>query len=298
VRKTLLLLCALSLLLLFTACQSGETNISAAYDLYFPTKNESFGAPALGTERHKLKEGEEAIPELLRLLLQGPEHEHLKSVIPTGVTLREWSLVNGVLTLDFSSQYGLLSGIDLTLADYSVTITLSQVPEVESVVTTVEGDRISYRDRETLKEEDVSFSVSRNEPLQRQVTLFFPRQNRQDLGQESRSLMLTEDDSLVLAVLGALAQGPESHSFEAVLTDTKVLSAEVQDGICLLNLDAAFARAAPTEEAAAAQRLYALVNTLCELESISAVRILSEGEPLEHYGPIELSAALKADTSL
>ena len=38
--------------------------------------------------------------------------------IPSGVTLRKWTLYNGLLTVDFSSGYGVLSGIDPTLADY------------------------------------------------------------------------------------------------------------------------------------------------------------------------------------
>ena len=47
---------------------------------------------------------------------------------------------NGLLTVDFSSTYGTLSGIDLTLADYSVVLTLTQLEEVETVMITVGGE--------------------------------------------------------------------------------------------------------------------------------------------------------------
>ena len=58
------------------------------------------------------------------------------------MSLRSWTLNNGLLTVDFSSTYGTLSGIDLTLADYSVVLTLTQLEEVETVMITV-GERCS-----------------------------------------------------------------------------------------------------------------------------------------------------------
>ncbi len=151
--------CLAALLLLLCACR-GSDERGVSYNVYFPSHAESFGQPALSAERHSVKEGEETIPELLRLLLQGPQSERLRAVIPNTVTLRDWRLDNGILTVDFSSAYGSLSGIDLTLADYSVTITLIQLPEVEAVVTTVEGDPIPYRDREILKFGDIFLSAA------------------------------------------------------------------------------------------------------------------------------------------
>lgn len=158
-----LLFLLLLLLICCTACESQENTPSVVYQVYFPPKSQSFGDPALGAEQHAIKEGEEAIPELLRLLLEGPKGERLQAILPEGLLVRDWNLKSGVLSVDFSSGYGLLSGIDLTLADYSVTITLSQVPGVETVVTSVEGDPITYRDRESLKGGDVFFSLAHAE---------------------------------------------------------------------------------------------------------------------------------------
>ena len=51
----------------------------------------------------------------------------------------------GRLHLDLSEQYGGLSGVDLTVADACLTLTLCQVEGVESVYVTVEGREIPYR---------------------------------------------------------------------------------------------------------------------------------------------------------
>jgi germination protein M len=288
------LLCVLS-----SACQAqkGEQS-STAYQIYFPTKSERFGSAALVSELHYGKAGKDEIPELLRLLLEGPKSQELSSLIPSGVSVRDWSLKDGVLTVDFSSNYGLLSGIDLTLADYSVTITLSQIPEVKSVVTTVEGDRITYRDRQNLQKGDVFLSIYRSDPVEREVTLLFPRKDQKDLGEETRSISLMEDQSLAIAVLSALAEGPDSDELTGVLSKTDILSADVRDGICYLNLAATFQTLAPEEEKADRLILYALVNTLCELDNISSVRFLTDGAVMERYGTVELKEPLKALSSL
>ena len=86
----------------------------------------------------------------------GPaQGENLTSALPEGVSLRSWTLNNGLLTVDFSSTYGTLSGIDLTLADYSVVLTLTQLEEVETVMITVGGEMLSYRDHQRMTAEDI-----------------------------------------------------------------------------------------------------------------------------------------------
>ena len=92
---------------------------------------------------------------LLNSLLSGPSEEGLLRTIPDGVTLRGWTLENGLLTVDFSSRYGSLSGIALTLADYSVVLTLTQLDTVDTVMITAEGDLLSYRDHQRLTAADV-----------------------------------------------------------------------------------------------------------------------------------------------
>src|SRR5699024_9255997 len=121
---SLLLLAALAGALL-SGC-GGETG-GRAYQVYYrnlAAVDSAGGQGALVGERHTLDPQGDPVEQLLDLVLAQPQEETLISAIPQGVSLRKWTLNNGLLTVDFSSGYGGLSGVDLTLADYSVVLTL------------------------------------------------------------------------------------------------------------------------------------------------------------------------------
>ena len=280
-----------ALLFALSACQSMGTN-TASYEIYYRSADRSFGQAALCPQTRTVPEGQPPVEVLLGYLLEGPEGEGLVRAIPSGVTLHSWTLHDGVLTVDFSGQYATLSGVDLSLADYSVALTLGQLEGVSSVVTTVEGDRITYRDHQNLMVSDVLLAIYRSEPVQREVRLYFPQANGSGLLEEARILSLGEDDGLTMAVLLALADGPQGGDGLAVLPNGAVLSAEVRSEICYLNLAGSFSAMASGNEAHDRLVIEALVETLCSLDTISAVRFLSEGEPMLRYGTMDVSEHL------
>lgn len=157
-RRTLLfLLAALLPLNLLCACTQAETK-REAYPVYFAA--EGVKAPAaLTAESRTLETGENPVDGLLRILMEGPEGETLHRTIPSNVTLLGWTLTEGTLTADFSGRYGSLSGIDLTLADYSVVLTLCQLPEVDAVEITVDGEEVSYRDHQLMTAQEAPQDV-------------------------------------------------------------------------------------------------------------------------------------------
>ncbi|MBR5533428.1 MAG: GerMN domain-containing protein [Ruminiclostridium sp.] len=137
----------------------------SGYPVYFPDQAED-GVQALKAENRTLDADTETVEELLLALLSGPESETLNRVIPASVSLRGWTLQNGLLTVDLSGSYGTLSGIDLTLADYSIVLTLTQLEEVEAVMITVEGQVLPYRDHQRLTPEDIRSSILQDETLE------------------------------------------------------------------------------------------------------------------------------------
>jgi len=148
-----LLVCALAALML-AGCEGGQEQ-TLCYPVYFRTME---GEAALAAEHRTLPSGMDPAEGLLNCLLEGPEEEGLLRTIPPAVTIRSFSLKGGVLEVDFSGRYASLSGIDLTLADYSVVRTLSQLEEVETVVITVEGQPLLYRDHQQLTVADAWFA--------------------------------------------------------------------------------------------------------------------------------------------
>ena len=154
----------LAVLLLAAGC-GAHTLEGRVYSVYFLDQSNE-AAQALKAESRALDQEADQVEGLLQAILSGPESESLSNVIPASVSLRGWSLTNGLLTVDLSGSYGLLSGIDLTLADYSMVLTLTQLEEVEAVMITVDGQVLSYRDHQRLTAEDVKTAILQDEILE------------------------------------------------------------------------------------------------------------------------------------
>lgn len=137
------------LVLLLSACGGREKPELEGPVLWFCTGEEGHG-PALSAQPYQ---GEVQPEALLSALLAGPTQEGLTSPFPRGVALRRctWDEERpGVLLVDLSEQYGSLADVSLSLADYSIVLTLSQAEGVESVEITAGGRRVSYRSHQTL----------------------------------------------------------------------------------------------------------------------------------------------------
>ena len=142
----------LSLCCLLGGCLPAQEK-GPVYQVYFWNQEVGQG-PVLQGEKRTLPPGADPVEFLLNCLMEGPQEEGLSRAIPSGVTLKDWELNNGVLSVDFSSWYGSLSGIILTLADYSVVLTLTQLEEVKAVEITAGGEQLLYRDHQRLTEKD------------------------------------------------------------------------------------------------------------------------------------------------
>lgn len=147
-----ILLCLLTVCLLLAGCASSPA--SGSYQLYFPRVSYVEG-PALGTQAFTPSGGEDGAEALLTALLAGPDDPELYSPFPHGVSLRACSLREGVLYLNLSEQYDGLSGIDLTLADCAITLTLCQLEEVSGVCIMVENGSLPARYRQVLAAQDI-----------------------------------------------------------------------------------------------------------------------------------------------
>ena len=139
----------LILALLLAAC-GGETEHTEGPVLWFCTGGERDHGPALSSQPYQ---GEMTPEALLSALLAGPEQAGLVAPFPRGVAMQQWSWDEerpGVLLVDLSEQYGALADVSLSLADYSIVLTLSQVEGVEEVEITAGGRKVSYRSHQLL----------------------------------------------------------------------------------------------------------------------------------------------------
>jgi len=135
------LLTAFALLLTGCGTDSGHDSASRVeWTLWFTTAEGNANSSALGQERRAYTKEEDAgVSELLTALFAGPSDPALRSPFPADTALRSVSVAAGQASVDLSEAYSGLSGVDLTLADACVVLTLCQIPGIERVYLTVEG---------------------------------------------------------------------------------------------------------------------------------------------------------------
>lgn len=179
----------------------------SAYALYFVERDlrSADGGDALRSEERTLEDSglsaEELAAALVAELLKGPADPTLKSPFPKGTALLSAEQKGTELRVDLSAAYSTLSGVGLSLADYAITLTLTQLPDVARVRITVAGRELDYRSRQvflardilTVPKEDVVGTVD--------ASLYFVNGDGA-LTAEARTLNLYEGDTQVSAWCG------------------------------------------------------------------------------------------------
>lgn len=281
-----LLLCAAALL---SGCaRGGESQQGTAYNLYFLEADlESVpGGDALRAETVYLEEdlGTTALAEaLVERLLEGPSDATLENPIPAGTSLLSLELNGAYAKVDLSSNYRSLSGVALTLADYAITLTLTQLPQIAIVSITVRGQDLAYRDTQTFTARDVLLSSNEDVIGTVPATLYFLDEEGR-LTPEERTLDLYEGDTQVSAVARALELGPENRSLRLVQPEEfQVKSVWLEEDVCYVNLSSSQLETLP-EETDMPMILQALALSLCSLDTVSEVRFLVDGDFAAEYG--------------
>ena len=178
--------------------------------------------------------------------------------------------------IDLSAQYARLTGIDLSLADYCITLTLTQLPNVNAVSITADGRELPYRETQVLLSADTLLSSRESGLRPITVSLYFLDSKTGELRAEQQTLALYEGQTRVNALLEALAQGPEDDSLVSLLPeDFTVISSRIENGVCYLNLPANVSL--PEDEAARDLMLSALEQSILSLGGVDEVQFLIEG---------------------
>lgn len=266
--------------------------------LYFPVRQEELSGggdiiTAVRVDWRELREKPalEQAEAVLSMLLDGYGENSFGRIVPGGTKMLSCVLSGSTVTVDFSAGYAQLSGIDLTVADYCIALSLVQIPGIYTVHITVNGRELAYRTKSDFHADDILVTspedVVRNMPVQ---LYFF---NGGLLDSEERILTIYEGDSPAAAVMDALLAGPESDGWLPLLPEGfAVLGVRVEDSVCYLNLPAATAALLHEDSAAQRQNLMGMVRSLCSIRSVKQVQFLVEGERIPVLGAVDVSQPL------
>lgn len=264
------------------------------YALYFLVEEygDAAGGGALSPEWVDIQteDTQELATKLVEKLLEGPTQEGFKSAIPSGTSLLSLELRGRRAVVDLSASYGSLSGIALTLADYAITLTLTQLPDIYAVEITVRGNQLVYRNQQIFTARDVLLYTEEDVVGTVTVELYFPDETGK-LTPQKRELQLYEGDTQVGAVVAALTDGPEGKKLQKVFPeDFQVRSAWQEEEVCYVNLSSALLEDSPELGSAVIERaLTAIGKSMCSLESVSETRFLVDGEFAAQYGGVDIS---------
>ena len=275
----------------FIESQTGAIERTAA--LYFPASAGNGLMPELRTVSF---DSSDYASGLIRALCEGPlSTPGATTAIPDGA---DFLLENPaieispagerVLRLDFSStlrNYLAFSGLEEWQLIGSVVLTIcSFAPEIdavsirigdEEVLSCTVGESQIEFEGGTIRRSDFASSISSA------VALYLPHADGTfERVERAISRVRAASPLSVLYALfdGILAQSDSASVFPTGVYYDDILGVSVSDSIASVNLSANFYRQAQALDATAERGVvYAIVNTLCELEGIAGVRFYIEG---------------------
>ena len=298
-----LLLCVALLVVLGISVVPDGPDETETLSLYFPVKEEALagGGDAVTTVRVDWREmrgkpAQEQAEKVVRLLAEGyPESSTLGRVLPGSARLQSCQVSGSTVTVDFSSSYAQLSGIDLTVSDYCIALSLVQIPGIYTVRITVNGKELDYRGKNYFRADDILVTSPEDVVRNLAVQLYFL--NGTALAAEERILTIYEGDSQAQAVMDALLAGPATEGLGPLLPEGfSVLGFRVEEGTCYVNLPQSDEELLPKDGTAQRRMVMGVVRSLCSVRGIQQVQFLVEGERCAVLGQVDISQPLRATT--
>ena len=275
---------AAALLLGLTAC-GGETG---GLRLYYPAAlsardKSTGGSDAITSTQVSWKKvtgddrgRQQQAQYIMELLLGGCKVSGFTSPVPTGTTVRSCTVTGGTVSVDLSGEYDRLTGIDRTIADYCITLSLLQLTGIYAVRLTVMGEPPAGRRDAVYTSAQVLLTSPEDIVRTVDVTLYYA-DGEGDLIAEKRRLTVYEGETPAEAVVKALAERP-MDSYAGLNSLLPKGFAALAAGTCYLNLPGSCVELLPESSAEQRLLLEGLVNSLCSLEGVSEVQILLDGE--------------------
>uniref|UniRef100_UPI0040565A69 GerMN domain-containing protein n=1 Tax=Agathobacter sp. TaxID=2021311 RepID=UPI0040565A69 len=226
--------------------------------------------------------GKELIAEFLERLQTAPDSSKLRRTIPESVVVNGFNINEDSLLIDFGKGYSELSATQEILIRAAIVQTVLQESSISHVSFTVEteplcnksGSLVGSMNRESFVENP---GKQINSAIETELTLYFASTDGTGLVKENREVHYSTNISVEKLIVEQLIGGPhKSGSKPTIPSETKIISVTVAEGVCYVNLDAAFYNQSPDikEEVV----LYSIVNSLTELQSVNKVQIAVNGD--------------------
>lgn len=267
---------------LLAGCGSEEPQ-GTPIDISYLNKNET----KLVTETHYLtgRDTKEMIVEVLTLLCSVPDNKELKATLTSGINIITYSYDGEQVIVSLGEKYKELSRTTEVLTRAAVVRSLTNIPEVNYVMITVNGESLTDISGNAIgimtSEMFVNNAGTQVEAAESRVTLrlYFANEEGDRLVAVNREIVHNADVSNVpmeKLVVEQLVSGPANdETYPTISPDTKLVNITVKDGVCYLTFDSALLTA--VNNVTTDVTIYSIVNSLVELSNINKVQISVDG---------------------
>lgn len=277
-------LCLVLIITLCLCCACTARNArqdGIAYRIYYVSNDET-----KIVEREYVSETtdtEALLLEMLGQLAAVPEKMEYETPLAAEISVIGHTLDSGLLTLDFDKNYKSLYGIREILLRASVVRTVTQLPGVERVAFTVEGEQLTDKTGTAVGImaadtfiENAGNEINAYEKVN--LRLYFANEKGDRLVEENRrNVVYNSNISLEKLVVEKLVEGPAvAGAYPTINPATKIISVTVQDGTCYVNLNNDFL--SQPYNVLSDVTIYSITNSLVELPNVNRVQISIDGE--------------------
>lgn len=269
-----------------SGCKKQEAETGDVYKIYYVNSDET--GILYKEYRTQTTDKEQLLYELLEQLMTTPEKLEYKAPITGNVKLAGSSILEDRLILNFEEDYKHQPVTTEILVRAAMVRTLTQIKGIsyvsfqvdEEPLTDAQGAVVGVMNADMFID-NAGNEINTYEKVK--LVLYFTDEEGQSLQTVSRSVVYISNIPMERLVVEQLIAGPKEmeEAYPTVNPDTKIVSVNVKDGICYVNLDNTFLT--PINNVAAEVTVYSIANSLAELSNINKVQISINGDTNVNY---------------
>ena len=275
ISRVLSLILILCLAISLFGCGEAEKEETSGMFVYFVNK----ACDELNKEEYRIKSDNvtSQITDLLDALSKDGDEKEDKAAVPENVIVNGFKLENGIVTVDFNSEYNHLENQREVMCRAAVVLTLIQINAVDGIAFTVDDKAYEKVSGTKLGVMNASSFVSMlrggdDQFARADFLLYFGNEEGSKLKRYELKNANYGNKTKEEFIVEKLISGPKKDGYTATLNkNIKLRSVSSSNNICYVDFDESFL----TERSGTLDdvTIYSIVNSLCELNDIHEVQI-------------------------
>lgn len=275
--------------LLTVICACGQQNSAGqgrTYDIYYENNDETgIYSQSYVTET---TDREELLAELLEQLGTVSGKLEYKAPLSGGFKLLNYTVAEDQLTLVFDENYKWQPVITEVLVRAAIVRTLTQIDGIQHVTFQINSEPLTDASGTVIGIMNADMFIDNagneiNTYEKVKLTLYLANESGNGLKAVSRLVVYNSNISMERLVVEQLIAGPMEGEkvFPTINPDTKIVSVNVKDGTCYVNLDNKFLT--QIYNVTSDVTIYSIINSLVELANVNKVQISINGDTSVNY---------------